>query len=162
MVGAGRARLGLASVSVYGLEVWVAGRNDSLSYCIAGMPFSRPFEPSRADTCRRVAGREGVRWNCAYWSGAEDVGGPPRAARRLGWNMGLSQQAAAAAAGAVVQSCRRACRQARLSLAASRSRPHHTRPTHRYATKAKHGSNQGSAIEPPPVLAHPSAPSPSF
>jgi hypothetical protein len=88
----------------------------------------------------------GVRWNCAYWSGAEDVGGPPRAARRLGWNDG-------------------AYRQARLSLADSRSRPHrahHPRPTHRYATKAKHGSNQGSAIEPPPVLAHPSAPSPSF
>jgi hypothetical protein len=112
MVSAERARLGLASVSVYGLDVWAAGRNDSPWYCIAGRPFSRPFEPSRADTCRRVAGREGVRWNCAYWSGAEDVRGPPRAARRLGWNMGLSQQAAAVAAGAVVQSVVQSCSRA--------------------------------------------------
>jgi hypothetical protein len=65
------------SVSVCGLDVWAAGRNDSLSYCIAGRPLGMPFEPSRADTCRRAAGREGVRCNGAYWSGAEDVRGPP-------------------------------------------------------------------------------------
>jgi hypothetical protein len=70
-------------------------------HCIAGRPFGRPFEPSRADTCRRVAGREGVRWNGAYWSGAEDVRGPLRAARRLGWNMGAESAAAAAVAVAV-------------------------------------------------------------
>jgi hypothetical protein len=60
MVGAERARLGLASVSVSvcGLEigmVWygqAAGRDDSPSYGMVAV------EPSRADTCRRVAGRE--------------------------------------------------------------------------------------------------------